>query len=385
MMTFEVVALYLAAWVVCVAMFARYATHETALVLATIRIAVPLGFFMWAFSGEFPLKDGESYYGAGAALYQGSNLWNAWFTEEGRELLADLSKDGPHVFYVWWNALVQGLVSDRREAVVLANVLLSCGTALMVVRMAGHLNMPGDYRSGLLIFQVLNPELVTWSSASNSKDVLVCFLVAAVFGELAAYRSNGRWWHVPVLLVLFLVLLRMRFYLIPLIAVSVLLAVLWQRNAKRVLIVGVVVGAVTAAALATFKTVLFMKHAGAFAPQRIPGGILQVLLTPRPWAISDEYHFLFPAMVWHWAMLPATLAGFVMLWRRYAGLQPFLIFLPLGILLYAGLADFQGPRHRLQFSMVYLWAQYHFLWEALRVQGMSRASAPLHRHSRSAL
>jgi hypothetical protein len=192
MMSFEVAALYLAAWIVCATMLSRYATREAALVLATIRVALPLGFFLWAFSGEFPLKDGERYFGAGVMLNQGTDLWNAWFTPEGRGLLADLSKDGPHVFYVWWNALVQSVVSDRREAVVLVNVILSCGVALMVVRMAAHLGMPREYLAGLLVFQVLNPEMVTWSSLTNSKDILVCFLVTAAFAEMIAFRHSGR-------------------------------------------------------------------------------------------------------------------------------------------------------------------------------------------------
>ena len=82
---------------------------------------------------------------------------------------------------------------------------------------------------------------------------------------------------------------------------------------------------------------------------------------PKPWSINDKYTFLFFASVLHFIFIPITIFGSFNLFREKINFRILLIFFILMGLCYSYV--FFENRHRIQFSFIYIWAQYNFLYK----------------------
>jgi hypothetical protein len=95
-------------------------------------------------------------------------------------------------------------------------------------------------------------------------------------------------------------------------------------------------------------------------------GIPRMLLTPQPWSIVPEYEFLIPSAVVNWLMFPATIGGLLFLWKRGTVAWLMILYAMLSVVVYGAFPDLQGPRHRIQFTPMLFWMQFHFLYVVVK-------------------
>jgi len=90
-----------------------------------------------------------------------------------------------------------------------------------------------------------------------------------------------------------------------------------------------------------------------FVPSNAPLGLIDFVLTPRPWGITRSYEFLTLPATAHWLLAPLAAWGVVWLWRNggRASRLP-LTYGAVVVAFYACVPLLAGPRHRYQLTFV---------------------------------
>lgn len=326
-----------------------------ALLVSVIKAAIPLTYFALFFDGSWTFLDDVTYQAHGETLRLDYGPLSALLQEEGRAKLIQLS-DGRHILYAWWNLFAQSILGDNYYAAVFLNVLLTFFTGAVLFRLLGELGFSRSYQRGALVFFLLHWDVLAWSSLVNLKDVLVMALI------------------VPT--IYFLIRLRIRFGLLPLLGAATGLFVLtWIRYyipfflisafVVWVLLEGQFRWKYLSAALAGTAFLMLPLDWSALEyvrPEQIMLGLMRAPLTPQPWSIENEYSFLLLPSILHWLLFLPMVIGAIALWARAAGARFVLVFVVLMMLFYALVPELQGPRHRVQLTFAIAWMQFHFFW-----------------------
>lgn len=333
----------------------RQLSAVIALPVSVIKAAIPLIYFAMFFDGSWTFIDDVTYQSHGEALRLDYSPLSALLQEEGRAKLIELS-DGRHFLYAWWNLFAQSIFGDNYYAAVFLNVLLTFFTGAVLFRLLGDMGFSRSYQRGALVFFLLHWDVLVWSSLVNLKDVLVMALI------------------VPT--IYFLIRLRIRFGLIPLLgAVAGLFVLTWIRYyipfflissfVVWILLEGRFRWKYLSAALAGVAFLVLLLDWSALEyvqPEQIVLGLMRAPLTPQPWSIEEEYSFLLLPSILHWLLFLPMVIGAIALWGRAAGARFVLVFVVLMMLFYALVPELQGPRHRVQLTFAIVWMQFHFLW-----------------------
>jgi hypothetical protein len=359
-----------------------------ALLLAAIRSGSALIYFAWLYNPRWTFLDDISYWHQGRTmLASGYGPVEALFSADGLTRYFVLGQS-VHFLYIWWCHLAQTLFGPHYYAPVFLNIAVTFVGGAALYRLARRGGMSDGYARGLLVFFLLHPDLLIWSSLINLKDLLVLALTVAAILAYTGIVDRGATRRRRVaswvgLILVMLILPWIRFYLPVLLLLSfaawaLLRAGGWQKLGIAALALLGVAYVVTRYTIPAGMITL--------SPVALVGGSIRFLLTPQPWSIEAAYSFLTVPAIMHWLLaVPATF-GAVMLWRSSPAGVLAILFLLVNTAFYAAVPELQGPRQRIQVSFVILWAQFHAVYVTIsyllerrsrwRVQrGASRAPA----------
>ncbi len=361
-----VVVLILAAGIV-----RRDLTAVVALLIAAVRVGVPVVYFAWYYDGAWTILDDFSYFTDGQRmLADGFNPLTALFTVEGFEELQMLS-GGNHILYTWWNVLAQYLFGPNYFTAVLLNVLVTFVTAFVLRRTMELLRFPRPYCLGLQLLFLLHWDMIAWSSFVNLKDPIVQLLTVMSLYFVTRFFQRHDLYSIVGFLAVAQMFAIIRYYVPLIVLLTAMLWMTWQwkSNLRYVLIPLTVL-----AAYGAFP--MLQEQAYELYPAQVLFGTARMLITPIPGRIDERYSYLLIPSLLHLAFLLPAVVGFVGLWRANTSARLYLLYLALIITLYAMTDELQGPRHRFQVAFIFVWIQFHFLW-MLRPSRQARTYAPI--------
>lgn len=341
-----------------------------ALSVVIVRVLVPVAYFATVREGGWRLTDDVTYAKESAELIATGGGPLDLFLDTGTNEALFRIAEGRHVGYYVQNAVALALFGEHYWAPVMLNVLLSFLGALAVWRLVIMSGASRPYARAATVFFTLQWDVVAWSSFLNLKDTLVMTLSAwAVVGALDFARRTSL---VGALRFLFcsILLSFLRWY-VPFLILAALGAwgIVTLRGWRRMLLVLFFAGGLFTGLQAGAPTEMIQP--GGLLP-----GMMQFLVTPRPWGIEPRYSFLLLPALLHWLVLPLATFGGIQMWRRGPiGRALIMYFLAL-IVFYGMIPQLQGPRHRYQGVFVLAMAQFQGLYALMLAAIGSRNPAP---------
>lgn len=325
------------------------------LLLALVKVLVPLVYFAFFFDATWTHSDDWAYLNhARELLADGYGPIAVLLNSTGLERLRAVAGSW-HILYDWWNIVVISLFGPYYFAPVLFNVWLTfvAGAAWFgVARLSGF---SLAYSRGLLVFFLLQWDILAWSSFVNLKDVAVLAALSVWVYLWLRLRLRPTLWNLCLLAGLSCLLYWLRRpTLFLLLGAALCQSVLLLR--RPILLLGLMGAAFWA----------YREYFGVLEQMELEGalfGSVHFFVTPRPWALSPSYGYLVLPATLHWLFLPPSLAALPDLWRRCAPAMILCLSLLVLTAIAVGSADFLwGPRHRLQVVGVFAWLQFHALW-----------------------
>lgn len=372
----------------CWLLLSRAVGWRAALVLAVLRVGLCVTYFAAFDDGSWRLLD-DLHYTEDSLLLDGAlggfpGLWR----DPDAGLLLGAVAGGTHVGYFAHNLLAFELFGEHYWSPVLLNVFLSCVAALGLLAIARQATRARADEIGgsesertaraerwllglrlpLVAGFLLHPDVIAWSGFFNLKDTLVLTFSTWLLACTAALLRGLRTGTLTAAVLLALGLSVTRSYAVVLIGLAVLAWVALHGRARvRVLLAGLACAALP-----------FVPRAGLenFQPTQAPAGLVEFLLTPRPWGISRDYEFLTVSAGVHWLLFPVALWGALWLWRRGGRLVRLpLLYGAVLVAFYACVPLLAGPRHRYQMVFVLVGLQGAGLY-ALAREGLAGRLGP---------
>jgi hypothetical protein len=321
------------------------------LFVAGVKASLFIIYYGVLFDGTFSFLDDWTYLEHGKRLVDKgvsfANLFGHW------PELSYVAGDRHFVYYLY-NADSIRLLGSAYYAPVTLNIALTFVAAgFMAAAARGGLGFSSRLATGLFLFFVIHPDVLSWSTIMNGKDTLVLAGTA-----LAVYAVSlfGRRRYVPAVLLglaVGTVLFFTRFY-VPLLLLAALFgATLLSPAGGRRPGLWLLVPAGLAAVVSILGVDGLMDAYSRFQADFVNPiyGIPRMLLTPIPFHTTEHYAFLDLPQVFHWAMLPALAYGAYRMWRLGTITARFVVLYFLLMLgLYGMFGELQGPRHRYQFD-----------------------------------
>jgi hypothetical protein len=351
-------------------------------------IAISLGFikagvFCWyfgtVFDGTYTFIDDWTYFERGVLLLREdvriSNLVDNW------QLVLMLG-GGDHFVYYLYNTYAFRLFGAYYFAPVALNILLTVPIAYLGARLAHkELNLSARTSAGLYVFLLLHPDILTWSSLINGKDVLVLLLHIVLLYAVALYlRGRLRralFVGLPAVLILFF----LRFYVPLLFAIALIASVMIRRRLTWRMIGYVFLSLMLVAGFALWIGTSTFSYAADLMRQHFVNpafGFIRMALTPVPFNTEDAFSFLNIPAALHWMLFPFFLAGAHRVWRMHTPFSKFFMaYVAVFMGLYAVFGELQGPRHRVQLDFAWAVFQYIGVLGFLRWMQRPDALAPL--------
>ena len=338
--------IFLAAWL----LLWRTLGWRAALVLALLRVGLVVLYFGHLDDGSWRLRDDLSYTEESLELGAAAGgAGGALFNPEAGALFSAVA-GGRHFGYYAHNLVSFVLFGNHYWSPVFLNVLLSFVAALGVLSMAKSCGFGARSRLPLAAAFLLHPDVVAWSGFFNLKDTLVMtlstWILALMLRGLRGFKPL-LWSGVLILAVL---LFFVRSYAVVLLGAACLSwTLLHGRAALRLVVV-----------MLALLALPFIPRAGLenFVPGNAPVGLVDFLLTPRPWGIVRDYQFLLIPSCVHWLLMPVTAWGVIWLWRwGDVSVRLPVIFAAILVAFYACVPLLAGPRHRFQLVSVLVAAQ----------------------------
>lgn len=342
----------------------RTLSAPLALLAAALRVAVPVVYFAWYYTGEWTFLDDVSYIEQGRTLLAaGYNPFTVLLHRDGLMPLFGMAR-GVHILYGWWNHLAQYIFGPHYYSAVFLNIVVSVVAAELLGRLARRAGFGQGYARGLQLFFLLHWDVVAWTSLINLKDILVLTLSLAALLCLVDWVDTARpvrrrVWGMAGAGAAFFCLLWIRFYAPALILAAFGIWVLTQQRGWRKLVILATTGAAVLLLVPTHLIPAGIVHA---SPVGLVFGAVRFLVTPQPWAIVGAYSFLVLPSIVHWAIFLPSLFGAVLLWRASRVMALLLIYAALVTAFFAAVPELQGTRQRLQIVFVLAWMQYQALY-----------------------
>ena len=348
--------------VVSVATFRFTGNPVAALMAAFFKSGLYVVYFGALFDGTYTVIDDWGYLtGASELLRRGVTVpgvfrhWN---------FLVAMAA-GPHVLYYVYNVFAFGLFGYGYYAPVACNVILTVAIAWLGARLAER-ELPLTKRQGLALylFLLVHPDITTWSTVINAKDILVLWTHVVVLYSVAALYRRRYLYATIVGLSAVMLLFFLRFYVpILFLAAFMLHGAIRLRSAageraRQIVVVCVAAGVIGGVVgVGSIPTAIAAVREDFVNPLF---GIPRFMLTPVPFRTSPQYGFLVMPAVIHWTLMPFLLWGAGRMWRsKNRFTQFFLIYCAVFVLFYGVYAELQGPRHRVQLD--YAWGLLQFL------------------------
>ncbi len=369
--TADLVLVAFCAWGASALIAGRDMPLPLSLVLATVRVSVPLVYFAWYFDATWNVGDDLVYAAHGRELMNcGYNPLTVLWHEHGRAYLESLSQ-GHHVLYGWWNLTAMSLFGEHYYAPVFFNVVVSFVGGSLLAHTVRRLGFSAGYSLGLQVFWLLHWDAIAWSSLLNIKDILVQTLTIAIMYCLVSFIVERKSRYLLAFLVVAQLFWWIRFYVPVIVLTAVMIWMLTQWNDSRKYLF-VPLGAMAFYFLAPliagakdywqFDTVFY--------------GVVRFSLTPIPWNVEPVYEYLVIPTSLHWLSFIPALVGAGYLWGESKYARVFFIYLACLVGLYAITEDLLGPRQRFQVAFLFAWAQFHFAWKLKPSANFVAATSP---------
>ena len=337
---------------------------------AMLAALLKAGFFFayfWAiFDGTWSVIDDRKYLDGGARLLD-AEVGIANFTENW-PLITEIGV-GHHVLYYLYNAYAFRIFGEGYYAPVACNILLTALIACFGARLAvREFGLTRQQERVFFYFLLFHPDILTWSSILNIKDILILFLhVLLLFSISFFYQIRLRGAFLLAFSAVFS-LFYLRYY-IPLLFITTFAAELITsgeaRIGNRILLLsllGIVSGVFLFSIGASQIVYSILQFQEQFTNPLY--GSVRFILSPRPFYTEAAYAFLGISALLHWMLMPFAALG---VWYVYRIRTPFsrffLIYFTIHCVFYGSLEFLQGPRHRVQLD--YAWAIFQFLGLAL--------------------
>jgi hypothetical protein len=369
--TTDLVLLAFCAWGASALIANRDMPLSLSLLLATIRVSVPLVYFAWYFDATWNVGDDLVYAAHGRELLNcGYNPFTVLLLDHGRGYLETLSQ-GHHVLYGWWNLLAMSLFGEHYYAPVFLNVVVTFVGGSLLSRTVRQLGFSAGYCLGLQIFWLVHWDLIAWSSLLNIKDVLVQTLTIAILYCLVSFIFERKLRFLVGFLVVAQLFWWIRFYVPVIVLTAVMIWMLTQWNDSRKYLF------VPLGALAFYFVAPLISGAKDYWQfDTLFYGAVRFTLTPIPWNVEQVYEYLVIPTSLHWLSFVPALVGAGFLWGESKYARLFFIYLVCLIGLYAITEDLLGPRQRFQVAFLFAWAQFHFAWKMQPVWSAAATPSP---------
>lgn len=366
------------------AMLRLYFSARLAATVSAIKFGLPVLYFQFApYLGfvtskngpdelflPFSISDGVTYYRWGNHVLQsGYGPITTITTTGGRRLITEPATRS-HIFYDWWNVLAQSIIGPYYYSPVLLNVFVTVLTGIYLMKLFGGIGFNQEYYHWFGVFFLLHWDVLAWSSFLNLKGIIslfgiVMFLYHFVQFHSSVRESNIGFLHVGMICFAVMLLYFTRYYIAVLLAGAVLVwAVIHSGETENQLMLMfgvVVVGFVGITGYLPINRIAsnVSSHVDVLAIQY---GLVDFLLSPRPWGIESNWMHLQIPTILHWLLFGATIGGSLRLALKNQYLELFVLFAVLVTLLYSTTPTFQGPRQRYQLAFVIAMAQFEVLW-----------------------
>jgi len=320
----------------------------TSLFVSFLKVSIPFVYFAFYFDGSWTFEDDMLFFSEGETIadLQGNPL-GLIFSKAGIDRLSS-SAGGRHFLYIWWNAVLMAVWGKSYYVAVFVNVVLTSITGLLCMRLVRMAGFSSTYAKAFLVFFLLHPEILAWSSVANLKDLLVMALLSASLLNMVKLSQRFTIRNTVWLLLIFILIGWIRFYLIFLIIISFALYSSFLSMRQKIV-------------LAFSMLFVLFPFFGDFGQigflysiidlNGYPLRIIRFLITPRPWSISPEYSFLLIPSIWNLAMLSLLPFAVHSLWKNRSARLTIITF---AVIWFASsLLDFtNGVRHRIQLLQI---------------------------------
>jgi len=324
-----------------------------ALLIATIKTSFFILYFGFFFDGTYTTgADDEHYLSTGYKLY-------LFFLDGSSEVTINNIKNivvGSLFIYNILNAIAFLLFGVFYFSPVVINIIISAAAAVISVKIIKQQQiLHGRHLNYFFLFFVLHPELLSWSTVFNLKDVLVLFMHVLLLYSVSLFVLQKKMAALFIGFGATVILVALRFYVPFIFGLSFLMYIItgMKLNFKKVITFGT---SISLFLLFVVPWDYLTYSLDAYKNSMINPltGVVHFLLAPRPFFTDEIYAVLNFASLIHWLFFPMFLIGI------YVGLKPknkfiyFLVIYLLTFVLFYGSFEFlNGSRHRLQLLFVF--------------------------------
>jgi hypothetical protein len=341
----------------------RILSYGKALIVACVKVSIPLIYFSWFFDGTWTFLDDMTYLDIGERMLQWGYNPLTVFTDKAAYDHLQMYAGGHHILYPWWNMLAEYLFGNYYYAPVFLNVALTFVCAYFMFRLATICGFKSNYARALMLFFLLHPEVLAWSSVLNLKDVMVMtltiILLYLIIGLSNRFTVSGLCLATGILFLFYWI----RFYVPFILTSATIIWLVFRYSRRRKFIFTALILICSYWLWDNFNIASHGERMGRMiAEESKVYNFIHIVLTPQPWSIDPNYSFLFVPSILHWVLfVPAVIAG-IHIWRRFKNASLPLIYLIMGLLFYSTIPELGGPRHRFQLMFIVAWLQFHFFW-----------------------
>lgn len=346
-------------WLLGVFITSRDLPFIVALLVSTIKVAIPLAYFAWFFDQTWTFGDDWAYLQQGNLILTRGYTPAALFTVKGVTLLRSIANTF-QFFYVWWNLFAQYCFGAFYYAPVFLNVGVTFIGGFAFRRILEEVQFHPTYQRWGLIFFLLHWDIVTWSSIANLKDILVLTLTIIAFLLLIKILKDKKWWILygfMLALVLYLLLL-LRFYIPVLFLITVGIWMMIASRDRRKYLLFSILGVT----LLLVIRLGYMRYVYNLEPYNIIYGTFRFWMSPQPWSIKQRYSFLLLPTIIHWFFAVPSIIGGIVLWYKYKWSRMFILYFLILLVFYGMWPNALGARRRFQLSFIIAWMQFNCLW-----------------------
>lgn len=322
-----------------------------ALLVATVKTALFAVYFGYFFDGTYTSVDDEYYLNTGQQIL-------LLLSGDMRDISIDQLRaivGGAHYVYNLLNTLSFYFFGEYYFSPIVLNILISALTAVLAVTIARQQQlMAPAYLPFFFLFFCLHPEILSWSTVFNGKDILVLLMNVLLVYSVSLFILHRKIAALLAASIAVFVLYSLRFYVPLMFGLSFLIYLIldMKLDLKKVLNFGFAVGLFLLFVVPwDFLSYSFEIYRNSFI-NPITGAV-HFMLTPRPFFTDSIHGFLDLASLFNWFFFPLFLVGFYLGWKSKHSFIYFLIaYFAVFVLFYGGFYDLNGPRHRLQLLFV---------------------------------
>jgi hypothetical protein len=343
------------------------------LLIATLKVSIPLFFFSWLDEKQYQYLDDVKYVAKALSLRDGG--YTAWNTLIGTAPSSlRLAIQGDHVLYYWWNLLAFHLFGTHYWSAIFLNVGLTFVAALAGGKVWMSLGLTKHHTKYIVAFLLLHWDVLMWSSLINLKDTIVATITLIAFWNGIEVLERRRGFHLLSLFICLLLLSKIRHY-VPPIFVGCMALTFGIKTRGWLPLFGAALSFLGVIVLRPWES----NELGSFNFSNLPFKCIRFVLMPYFWQIESSLDFMEVPQFFHWVAFPLAVFGAWRLIREYPASHFLFIYFSAMVLFYASVPMLQGPRQRFQLVGIFALCQFYgasvLLW-GRRTMSSSSATSP---------